>query len=168
VSFEARNLPIPAGNRTFNLFDPKGNALRNDVSHEKDFAKGIRVDSNSRLELAIEYANKTYQEFSVRELVSNVSCSKSLSVLHFLSEGAEFLTLDIAAKNVSVTDINLVGDINKHLHGAFIPAPPWINQFISRQPDPIKSLLANQLQNGKIRRGLLTYLLLLKEGKQHE
>lgn len=168
VSFESRSLPIPADSRTFKLFDPKGNVLQNDMLHEKDFAKDIRVDSNSRFELAIEYANKTYQEISVRELVSNVSCNKSLSVLHFLSEGTEFLTLDIAAKNTSVTDITLAGDISKHLHGVFIPTPPWINQFISRQPDPIKSLLANQLQNGKIRRGLLTYLLLLKEGKQHE
>ena len=168
VSFEARTIPVSTENRTFTICNSKGNTLQNKVLHETDLAKSFQMDSNARFELVIEYANKTYQEIPIRELSASIPCNKSPSFLHFVSEGAEFLSLSITNQRVSCSSIAIAEDISKHSHGAFIPAPIWINHFISNQPEQTKALLINQLQGGMIRRGLLTYLLLLKEGKQHE
>lgn len=168
ICFEAKTIPVPSVKREFALSDAKGNPLQNSELYETDLAKSFQMDSNARFELVIEYANKTYQEIPIRELSASIPCNKSPSFLHFVSEGAEFLSLSITNQRVSCSSIAIAEDISKHSHGAFIPAPIWINHFISNQPEQTKALLINQLQGGMIRRGLLTYLLLLKEGKQYE
>lgn len=160
LAFSKEQVHISGAEVEFWLADTEGSILNEHNITSKSIESGFEVFANTKAELYVQSYDNVYQRVEIRKKQVQVSELRYPYSVILVSEGVIIKKLLVKrplkkTKEEQELDISV---LSKHDHGAYVPIPIQISPVFKSNIE-----LKKLIKNGKVRRGVLTWLLSNKE-----